>query len=108
MSPSRHTEEEYVSLNLGQHEELIGPYGILETADEGTMSSQFYNPTFEPLAIVESFKNLALQQKQEHRQNKQFFHLVVRLAEKFDDLKATRVAASDYEREENRSPSCVG
>ncbi len=63
MSPSRQSEEEYVQLNQGQYLEPIGPYGILETADERARPSHIDNPTFDPSTIVVSFTNLALQQK---------------------------------------------
>ena len=69
VSPSRHSEEEFVQLNQGQYVEPIGPYGILETTDEKTGPSQFDNPTFDPSTTVESFNNLALHQKQQQRKN---------------------------------------
>ena len=96
VSPSRHSEEEYVQLNQG-------PYGILELADERTGPSRVDNPTFDPSTIVDSCNNLALQQKQQQRQNQQLVNLVAKLSEKIDDLKATKSAVSDDEGKDNNS-----
>ncbi len=83
VSVSRHfEEEEYAQLNQRT-------YGILDI-NERTCLSQFDNPTFNPSTIVDSFNNLALQQKQQQRKNEHLFHLVAKLSEKIDDLKATR------------------
>jgi hypothetical protein len=65
---------------------------------------QFDNPTFEPSTIVDSFNKLALQQRHQQRQNQQLFHMVAKVSEKIDDLKATKVAASDYEGEKIAHP----
>ena len=55
-SPSRHSEdEELVKLNQGR-------FGSQENADESGPSA-FENPTFVQSNLIDSFNNLALQQK---------------------------------------------
>ena len=101
-SPSRHSEDEVpIQLNQGQS-------GGQENADESGPSA-FDNPVFDESNVVESFHSLALQQKQQQRQNQQLFQLVAKLSEKIDDLAIrNRNGTSTNNGYDNSSPSHDG
>jgi hypothetical protein len=64
---------------------------------------------FDESNVVESFHSLALQQKQQQRQNQQLFQLVAKLSEKIDDLAiGNRNRTSTNNGYDNSSPSHDG
>ena len=101
-SPSRHSEDEVpIQLNQGQS-------GGQENADESGPSA-IDNPVFDESNVVESFHSLALQQKQQQRQNQQLFQLVAKLSEKIDDLAIRNInGTSTNNGYDNSSPSHDG
>ena len=99
VSPSRHSEdEELVQLNQGR-------FGSQENADESGPSA-FENPTFVQSNLIESFHNLALQQKLQQRKNHQLYQLLAKLSEKIDDMSTRNVngASANNREDNNRHP----
>ena len=68
------------SLQLNQ-----GIVGTLEL-DREAGTSNIINPAFDQLTLIEALNNIALQQRDQQRANKELHHLVATLAEKVDNL----------------------